>query len=1461
MSNDSVYNSRVNSQIKVNTEAPNPLDRVKKFASNIVRGAHDTGRSYTSEMYDSMTDPGYVEPSYRDATLMDVGVRGAIGGDLHGARAEAERRYKEEPGRIVGEVAAEAGIAIGTMGAGSAFKGFRTGMTGIKSVRAATRAQGQVGWTRKTGIFKKGGEHKFIGTKRTEIRTINHKGKTRIRNKRTGWQDILEKGGISMGEKLGKSLGRAPKMGAAMVAGASGLTVAAGAVSKSGFDEIGGTIGARITGTKGWAAVAKLTGDSIDDNTSKINIQSADVGGSEYPSGIHSDILSGNTYGESLNSITFDSIGSKIAKVPNSSGGYDYYNYGGNQVPSRAVSGLTQSPSPSSWNLSELKYGPDRYTSNGVDTISADLKYQTKDMEKPTVFSFDTLGQYEAFLDTDAGKNMIMKNAKNWNTKKKYREKETDMSQRLLERFSSITAKNQNLSESSVPGTNVKIEANDNPIMSASAYQDGMNYEVTFGNQPAAISTSKDDVMSGLVRATYQSETMGDSFKVGKSKVAAIYNFYNTESLRQKADIAEEALKYAKINKGQGQVMRNKYDFDDNLLDGTPDELESIPGYWKEKTIEPVERSTVLGTDPNMRGVSEDGITSDIIYNPLGQFAETFAEVKGTRVESTAEYTGITKVISGGQTGVDQSAIRSWYGRGGITGGTMPSGFVTEKVTKTGYGNTYTAAKTQRLGKDQIFVYGANKDYLNYGGAAGDAAKYFGAGGARTGPKGGPGIVGQSYGVITKIAPDRLKESYYSGTESGTKIVTKEVKKLISTMKQNPDKEFVVTEFGTKMAGFKTSDIVKMFGKDIIQPNAVLPKAFVDKLSPKLKAKYFKSRKMAAGDMEGSVFAKEYGLTEGINAGSVSKNYAERMTRNVIDGDGTIIFGDTIGRGTSGTIREARDQGRPLLINPTSVDEVNAWARLNRIDVVNIAGTRSTHIKPGSGIIDSIEYIVGNMKKSRSKKAPEGYRDTMEKLYINTSERFAGSGKKIKQIASGPVNYTYSGAVNASGKGPRVNTPRLKFVTNMEGKMVQEEDSLANIRAEFEFQSGRPNYDPTEALWNTSGGISKGAKYNAAQLAAWGPKSNPTGLQRKMQPSDTASNRYKKENNLYDVEEFRSSLNLQSEESIISSEFEKSFNSMNNPIAVTNNLNWRNNTINTLKFNELLRNQRFTEMGKVSKKEKKKYPKGMTFGDMVLEGKNVHPDDKKVMDETAKIWGKDNALVKKRGWDSYFNREIYGSTKTVDPKTGKRTSTSITAEAWIKSVGITKEQANKITVYPTDKKGNVKKSFNPYALVFGKPNPSNTALDAYVLKNQVAKFKETQRAKAMSGKGLVDFPWRDTGGNNKKVRGEFVKTDRNWSNINYADNIMGKGPDRADPFAWASGSPERKAAWAIRRKQQAGRKRKSPLAQKAFYDISTPVIKIPGVPYARPGNNSKRNFYERTISGDSIDQLLGGDYS
>ena len=80
MSNDSIYNNRIKSNIKVNTQS-NPLDNVTQFAHDVVRGAHDTGRSYSTDLYDDaksmITGSEIQERSYVNDTMLNVGIRGA----------------------------------------------------------------------------------------------------------------------------------------------------------------------------------------------------------------------------------------------------------------------------------------------------------------------------------------------------------------------------------------------------------------------------------------------------------------------------------------------------------------------------------------------------------------------------------------------------------------------------------------------------------------------------------------------------------------------------------------------------------------------------------------------------------------------------------------------------------------------------------------------------------------------------------------------------------------------------------------------------------------------------------------------------------------------------------------------------------------------------------------------------------------------------------------------------------------------------------------------------------------------------------------------------------------------------------------------------------------------------------------------------------------------------------------
>ena len=209
-----------------------PWARATQFVHNVGRGGYDVGRSYTTDIADTAhaiaTGREQEERSYRDETLATVFGRGLFEGNLEGSFAEASRRVQEQPGRVVGEVATETAIMLGTMGFGAVAKGAKVGMTGIKSVRGATKAKGSTGWTRKTGLIRKGQEQKFIGDKTTTIIKTNRKGKVTTRTKKTSVFDRMERFGAKGGERFNKKIGRPTTLGSPMIIGASGRAIDAG---------------------------------------------------------------------------------------------------------------------------------------------------------------------------------------------------------------------------------------------------------------------------------------------------------------------------------------------------------------------------------------------------------------------------------------------------------------------------------------------------------------------------------------------------------------------------------------------------------------------------------------------------------------------------------------------------------------------------------------------------------------------------------------------------------------------------------------------------------------------------------------------------------------------------------------------------------------------------------------------------------------------------------------------------------------------------------------------------------------------------------------------------------------------------------------------------------------------------------------------------------------------------------
>jgi hypothetical protein len=83
-----------------------------------------------------------------------------------------------------------------------------------------------------------------------------------------------------------------------------------------------------------------------------------------------------------------------------------------------------------------------------------------------------------------------------------------------------------------------------------------------------------------------------------------------------------------------------------------------------------------------------------------------------------------------------------------------------------------------------------------------------------------------------------------------------------------------------------------------------------------------------------------YGLVE-----STSSLYTPRTRQNVLDADGTVIFGNIGSRGSAQTLAIARGLGRPVIVNP-SVNALRKWISVNNIKVLNVAGNRESR-NPG----------------------------------------------------------------------------------------------------------------------------------------------------------------------------------------------------------------------------------------------------------------------------------------------------------------------------------------------------------------------------------------------------------------------------------------------------------------------------------------------------------------------------------
>lgn len=118
-----------------------------------------------------------------------------------------------------------------------------------------------------------------------------------------------------------------------------------------------------------------------------------------------------------------------------------------------------------------------------------------------------------------------------------------------------------------------------------------------------------------------------------------------------------------------------------------------------------------------------------------------------------------------------------------------------------------TPQYVNKLGENEIFVFGSNLAGAHGGGAARLAYERWGAVWGQ-----GVGLQGQCYAIPTM--------------HGGPEAIRPYVDEFVAFARSHPDMKFLVTEIGCGIAGFSPSDIAPLFAGVVDVDNIYLPERF-----------------------------------------------------------------------------------------------------------------------------------------------------------------------------------------------------------------------------------------------------------------------------------------------------------------------------------------------------------------------------------------------------------------------------------------------------------------------------------------------------------------------------------------------------------------------------------------------------------------------------------------------------------
>ena len=158
----------------------------------------------------------------------------------------------------------------------------------------------------------------------------------------------------------------------------------------------------------------------------------------------------------------------------------------------------------------------------------------------------------------------------------------------------------------------------------------------------------------------------------------------------------------------------------------------------------------------------------------------------------------------------------------------------------------------------------------------------------------------------------------------------------------------------------------------------------------------------------------DFGLVE-----STSTDYTVRTEKNVVDSDGTVLFGNMNSPGSLETVQLLKKHKKPYITNPT-VEELIDWFNENNIEVLNVAGNRGSKIT---------KKQYENRKKVLTDALSKKVKVVSNKMIPTTDAEkleFANYMVNLQFLNDGDINKTINNGLKA------VDTDKVTFNTMLD---------------------------------------------------------------------------------------------------------------------------------------------------------------------------------------------------------------------------------------------------------------------------------------------------------------------------------------------------------------------------------------------------------------------------------------------